>query len=71
MTKLSLQALAVYRHADRVLGKHVAKVAIACRPGCTWCCHFDVEVSQAEAEAIAGVLRVLPRRGWRGRSCGR
>lgn len=57
MTRRALQALAMYRHADGALARHLGDTTIACRTGCSWCCHFDVDVTPAEAEAIAAVIR--------------
>lgn len=65
--KLALQALSMYRNADQTLAHHVREVEIACRSGCSWCCHFDVDVTPAEAAAIAGVIRTWHPRDRRAR----
>lgn len=43
----------VYKTADEVADRLTTGLQVACRKGCAWCCHKNVDVSIAEAILIA------------------
>ncbi len=50
---------ASYRRHERVVAQAIADSgqALACKAGCTWCCHYKVDVRADEALAIAEHVR--------------
>lgn len=56
--KTARQRLVWIQRAADVVGRAVEDSgAVACRRGCHHCCHIAVQVTQVEAEAIAGYAR--------------
>ncbi|MFZ6847845.1 YkgJ family cysteine cluster protein [Undibacterium sp. RuRC25W] len=51
----------LYRHVDDLFVKMQARgKTIACRAGCSYCCHVKLEAKQAEVDYIARQLKQLP-----------
>jgi len=58
-TRDAIRDMGVRRAFERTQQRHDALIAaapdygtLACRPGCTWCCHFTVDVRPAEVFRI-------------------
>lgn len=50
-----------HRAFDRSMARHFHAEGLACRRGCSFCCHAYVAVSAAEALLVAGAIRSWPR----------
>ena len=59
MTSKALEATTMYWRLKGRLESHLAPLQLACRAGCSSCCHHDVVVTDQEAWAIAQTIRHL------------
>lgn len=61
LNKLAGHGRRILKIADLAISRHLAPIAkdLQCRSGCASCCHFDVDVTAAEAGAIAMMIRTM------------